>query len=145
MVINSQLIFLFLNINQIMAAKYVISQKGNPSKPNDPKKFYASSKSSGDVTLRALSKEISSISTVSTADVMAVLEGFIEVVPKLLSDGKIVRLGDFGSLSLVIKSEGKEKEEDVNANAIIGKKINFRAGTVLNNAMSGITFEKEKK
>lgn len=128
-----------------MAAKYVIVQKGNPSKPTDPKKFYASSKSTGDVSLRALSKEISGTSTVSTADVMAVLEGFIEVVPKLLSDGKIVRLGDFGSLSLSIKAEGKEKEADVNAKSITSTKINFRAGSVLNNALSGITFEKESK
>ena len=55
-----------------MAAKYNVVQKGNPSKPNEPKKFYASSKSTGDVSLRALSKEISGTSTVSTADVMAV-------------------------------------------------------------------------
>jgi len=145
LVINSQLIFLFLNINQIMAAKYVIVQRGNPGKLTEPKKFYASSKSSGDVTLRALSKEISSISTVSTADVMAVLEGFIEVVPRLLGDGKIVRLGDFGSLSLSIKGEGKEKEEEVTAKTITSTKINFRAGSVLNNELSGITFEKESK
>jgi predicted histone-like DNA-binding protein len=128
-----------------MAAKYNIIQKGNPSKPKDPKKFYASNKSTGDVSLRALSKEISSTSTVSAADVMAVLEGFIEIVPKLLSDGKIVRLGDFGSLSIVVKSEGKDKESEVTAKSIIGTKIKFRAGAVLNDALSGITFEKESK
>jgi len=35
---------------------------------------------------------------VSVIDTAAVLEGFVQVVPGLLLNGKIVRLGDFGSL-----------------------------------------------
>ncbi|MDR1382189.1 MAG: DNA-binding protein, partial [Tannerella sp.] len=39
-----------------MAVNYVLVERGNPGNPKAPKKFYAQAKSSGDLTLRKLSK-----------------------------------------------------------------------------------------
>lgn len=127
-----------------MSVKYVVTGKINPSKPTEPKKFYAQVKSSGETTLRELAKMISQTSTVSTADVMAVLEGFIEIMPQEIARGQIVRLGDFGSFSLSIQSEGSEKEEQVNANSIKSNKLNFRPGKVVKDALKQIQYEKDK-
>ena len=56
-----------------MAVNYVLTQKGNPGNPAAPKKFYAQAKSSGELTLRMLSREIAEGSTtVSDTDVLAV-------------------------------------------------------------------------
>lgn len=39
-----------------MSVKYTLTEKGNPSNPDAPKKFYANAKSTGEVTFRNLSK-----------------------------------------------------------------------------------------
>lgn len=127
-----------------MPVKYVVTAKGNPAKPTNPKKFYAQVKSVGETSLRELAKKISQTSTVSSADVMAVLEGFIEIMPQEIAKGQIVRLGDFGSFSLSIKSEGADKEEQVNANSIKSNKLNFRPGKVVKDALNQIQYEKDK-
>jgi len=43
-------------------------------------------------------KSINSVSTVSIPDTAAVLEAFLHVMPEKLSEGRIVELGDFGTL-----------------------------------------------
>ena len=125
-----------------MSVKYVVTAKGNPLKPEEDKRFFASVVSNGEISLRELSRDISAISTVSTADVMAVLEGFIEVLPRKLAEGNIVRLGDFGSFRVTLKSDGQTKEEEVTADSITGVKLRFRPGLVLENSLATISFEK---
>jgi len=70
-----------------MAIQYVVVTKGNPANPTAPKKFYAQARSSGEVALRQIAKEISDMSTVSTIDTMAVLEALLQLIPKHLADG----------------------------------------------------------
>jgi len=51
-----------------------------------------------------IAAEIAKMSTVSTIDAIAVLEAFKQVIPQHLADGKIVRLGDFGTFITTINS-----------------------------------------
>lgn len=126
-----------------MPIPFTVIQKGNPSKPEEPKKFYASAKSSGEVTFRSLSKEISSGSTtVSDTDVLAVLNDLSKVLAKHLSEGKIVRFGDFGSFQISISSEGMETEDKVTAAQIKSNKIIFRPGIDLKDMLSTAKYEK---
>jgi len=118
-----------------MAVNFKPVPKRNPSKPEEAPKFYAQVVSTGDLTLRQLAKEVSAISTISTADTMAVIEAFLEVVPKALADGKIVRLGDFGSFSLAVSSEGAADEKALSRNQIKKVSVRFRPGK----EFSGIT------
>ena len=62
--------------------------------------------------MRGLAKRISDISTVSSVDVMAVLEALFQVVPGELADGRIVRCGDFGSFSTTLQSEGARRKKN---------------------------------
>lgn len=126
-----------------MPIPFTVIQKGNPSKPEEPKKFYASAKSSGEVTFRSLSKEISSGSTtVSDTDVLAVLNDLSKVLARHLSEGKIVRFGDFGSFQISISSEGVETEDKVTAAQIKSNKIIFRPGIDLKDMLSIAKYEK---
>lgn len=126
-----------------MPIPFTVIQKGNPSKPQEPKKFYASAKSSGEVTFRSLSKEISSGSTtVSDTDVLAVLNDLSKALAKHLSEGKIVRFGDFGSFQISISSEGMETEDKVTAAQIKSNKIIFRPGIDLKDMLSIAKYEK---
>ncbi|SEN01263.1 DNA-binding protein, histone-like, putative [Chryseobacterium taichungense] len=128
-----------------MPVKYNLSEKGNPGNPAAPKKFYANAKSSGEVTFRSLSKEIAAGSTtVSDTDVMAVLNDLTKVLSRHLSDGKIVRFGDFGSFQISLSSEGAETAEKFNISMIKGAKILFRPGIDLRDMLSTVKYEKEK-
>ena len=127
-----------------MAVKDVLVERGNPAKPSNPKKYYAHHKSSGEITLRQLTKQISARSTVSAADTMAVIESLLEIVPEQLAAGNIVRLGDFGSFSASITSEGVDTPEDFRAALIKTFSIRFRPCKELNRAVASIDYQKDE-
>jgi predicted histone-like DNA-binding protein len=125
-----------------MAVKYTVSERGNPLNPTQPKKWYANAKSTGDTTLRALSKEIAARSTVSPADTQAVLVALTEVFVQNLAEGKIVRLGDFGAFQVNVSSEGAETEAKFNASLIKGSKVVFRPGIDIKEMQKSLKYEK---
>ena len=114
-----------------MPIEYTLAERGNPGKPTDPKKLYAVAKSTGETTVRSLSKRISDISTVSSVDVMAVLEAFFQVVPQELADGRIVRFGDFGSFAISLQGEGAATEKEFTSSLVNKSKVVFRPGKLL--------------
>ncbi|MEI8046368.1 MAG: HU family DNA-binding protein [Bacteroidota bacterium] len=125
-----------------MSVNYKPVPKKNPSQQAEPAKYYAQVVSSGDLTLRQLAKQISSISTVSTADTMAVIEAFLEVVPQALADGKIVRLGDFGSFNLTASSTGAADAAALSSTAINKVSVKFRPGKEFAKVIDAIEFAK---
>ena len=125
-----------------MAVKYSVTEKGNPLQPEQPKKWYANAKSAGDVTLRALGKEIAARSTVSPADTQAVLVALTEVLTEHLSDSKIVRLGDFGAFQVSVGSAGAETEAKFNASLIKSGKVVFRPGIDIKDMLKNLKYEK---
>jgi len=125
-----------------MSVKYVISEKGNPLNPAAPKKWYASAKSSGDISLKALGKDITQRSTVNPADTAAVLEALTQVLVERLADGKIVRFGDFGAFQVSLGSSGADSAAQFNASLIKTKKVTFRPGIDLREMLNNLKFEK---
>jgi predicted histone-like DNA-binding protein len=126
-----------------MAVKYSLSEKGNPQKPEDSKKWYANAKSAGELTFRKLSKEIAeSSTTVSDTDVLAVLNDLIKILKRHLDNGEIVRLGDFGSFQVSIGSEGAETAAKFHSSLIKTKKVTFRPGIDLKEMLNNLKFEK---
>ncbi len=73
---------------------------------------------------------------------MAVLEALVQVIPEELSDGNIVRLGDFGSFYASIKSTGAETEENFNNTYIVNTRIKFRPGSQLKNVINNVEYKK---
>ena len=127
-----------------MALKYRLIQRVNPRMPEQQRKFYAQVVSKGEISVRELAEEIAEISTVSSVDTLAVIESFIQLIPKHLARGVMVRLGDFGSYSIGISSNGADSEEEFSERLIKGAKIYFRPGRQLKRAISAIEFEKER-
>ncbi|MDR0348634.1 MAG: HU family DNA-binding protein [Tannerella sp.] len=128
-----------------MAVTYVLTQKGNPGKPDAPKKFYAQAKSREEFTFRKLSKEIAEGSTtVSDSDVLAVLNDLTKVLRRHLSNGEIVRFGDFGSFQVAITSEGSDTAEKFTVSLIKGGKVTFRPGVDLKEMLATLKYEKMK-
>lgn len=125
-----------------MTVKFNVVQRGNPSNAEAPKKFYPSIESSGRKTLRQMAERISQISTVSSADTMAVLEALLTVIPQELVAGNIVELGDFGNFWLRGDSEGSATAADVRASSIKGVLPRFNAGKEFKKVLDTIEFEK---
>lgn len=128
-----------------MAVQYVLSEKGNPIKPEEPKKWYANAKSTGDIMLKSLGKEITQRSTVNYADTLAVLESLTQVLSERLAEGKIVRFGDFGSFQVSVGSEGAVTEDKFHTAMIKTRKVVFRPGADLKEMLNNLKFVKGVK
>ncbi|ATA73436.1 MULTISPECIES: HU family DNA-binding protein [Capnocytophaga] len=129
-----------------MPVKYNVVGRKNPQKPEEAPKFYASAKADGEITLKAIAKEIATGSTtVSDTDVLATLNELTKVLIKHLSNGEIVKFGDFGSFQITITSEGVDDEKKFTAANIKGNKIQFRPGTDLKEMLATVKYEKYKK
>ncbi|MDY3318067.1 HU family DNA-binding protein [Riemerella anatipestifer] len=126
-----------------MSIKYKTIQKAQPGVAGGgDKKFYASPVYQGEKTLEGLTKDIEKISTVSGADIRAVLYALVDVMQNSLSDGQIVRLGELGSMRVSLSSEGKAKEEEITSAAIKSAKVLFTPGSDLKKMLQTLKFEK---
>ena len=126
-----------------MSIKFKVIEKGEPGVVGGgSKKFYASANITGEKTLAGLTRDIEKISTVSGADIRAVLYALVDVMTGSLAEGQAVRLGELGSLRVNISSEGKAAEKEVTAASIRGAKVVFTPGTGLKNMLSTLKYEK---
>lgn len=126
-----------------MTIKYKVIERGQPGVVGGgEKKFYASTASTGELTLEMLTKRIAQNSTVGGADIRAVLYSMVEVMQDGLSEGAIVRLGDLGSLRVSISSNGEASEKEVSAHSIKNSKTIFTPGPELKRMLTNLKFEK---
>jgi len=127
-----------------MPVKFKVIERGQPGVAGGgEKKFYANPVSSGEITLAGLTKAIEKISTVSGADIRAVLYALVDVAVDSLSNGTIVRLGEMGSLRVSLKSEGREKAEQVNASVVKSANVVFTPGARIKEMLVGLKYVKE--
>ena len=125
-----------------MAINYSLTQRVNLKDATAPRKFYAIAKSSGEETVRQLATEISKRSGLSSSDVFAVIEAFIDLIPERIAEGKIVRLGEFGSFYLTISSEGVETAEAFTSSLIKGNSLKFRPGKIVQKVLDTVEYSK---
>ncbi len=126
-----------------MAIQFKVIEKGQPGVAGGGlKKYYASAQTSGEMTLPKLTASIEKISTVSGADIRAVLYAMVDVMKASLADGQIVRLGDLGSLRINIASDGEDTAEKVSAKSVKGARTIFTPGSELKTLLKNLKFEK---
>jgi predicted histone-like DNA-binding protein len=124
--------------------RFKLIERINPRQPGDPPRHYAIGVNQGKVDIRELSEMISEKSTVTSIDTMAVIEALLKVIPRELANGRIVALGDLGSLSLTLKSEGSDQPENFSASMIRGTKLHFRPGKEVKKVLNNISYAKVK-
>ncbi len=125
-----------------MSVKFNVVQRANPANRTAPKKFYPSIQSTGRVTLRQLADRIAEMSTISSADSMAVLEALLKIIPRELANGNIVELGDFGNFWLRFSADGCDKAENVRGDMITGLLPRFIPGKEFRKVLDAISFAK---
>ncbi|XOV93955.1 MAG: HU family DNA-binding protein [Bacteroidota bacterium] len=94
-------------------------------------KYYAGIERDRKVEMRTFIKAIGARSTVNVADVYAVIETFLQLIPEYLLDGRAVDLGPFGKFSVNISSTGHELPEDVSVYSIRKTRVQFTPGDEL--------------
>ena len=125
-----------------MPVKYVLAERHNPRDLSAPRRFYAVAKSSGEVNLKQMSKDIATRSTVNSSDTLAVLGSLNQQMVKELEAGHIVRLGDFGSFMLTVSSESSDVAEMFTSALIKKSRIIFRPGPDLKDMLATVTYTK---
>ena len=123
--------------------KYKLIQRGNPSNPAAPKKWYASPQTQGTVSLDALATEISGRSSLTRGDVKSVLENLVDLMPQKLADGWSIKLGGLGTFRASFSSSGSDTPEEFNAAQIRGTKVLFTSGKAIKTGLEDISFERE--
>ena len=121
---------------------YSVAPRINPRDKDAAPKYYGRVQANGDVNIREMSERIQQSCTVHKADVQAVLLGLEDGIIDALKNGEIVRLGDLGTFQIGISSKGAATEEDYDVSLIKKKRVNFRPGRVLANALAGLNFTK---
>ena len=106
------------------------------------KKFYASPIHGREISLDGLTKAIEKTSTVNGADIRAVLYAMVEESVLGLDEGRIIRLGDLGSLRITLSSEGKNTAEEVTAAAVKKAGVIFTPGKKLQEMLKNAKFTK---
>ena len=123
--------------------EYTIQQRANPLDREKGKKFYASPIWGTVLTIRALAKEISKSCTLTPADVVAVLESLLQLLPVFLKNGNSIRIGDFGIFKFSFSATGQEQIEDVSAKDISNVRVLFRPSMQLKKELqTDLTFVK---
>ena len=113
---------------------YTVVPRKNPQKQDEAPKFYMQAHATESIGITGISKRIEKECTVTRADVMAVLTALEDVFVDVLSEGKVIRLGDLGSFYLSISSKGAEDEDSVNGSLVKRTKIIFRPGQQIGRA-----------
>lgn len=124
-----------------MALKFrLVRRKILSGAEKDSMKTFAMAKTSGTCDLQKLCKLISSRSTVSSADVKAVLDGLTWALDMELQSGNVVQVGELGNFRLSISSSGTVNEKDFDASKIKKANVVFTPGSQLRTTRSTTTF-----
>ncbi|MPS64201.1 MAG: DNA-binding protein [Chryseobacterium sp.] len=126
-----------------MPITFNVVPKKNPQQPDNPPKYYANIVGEGKTTLADLAKYAATVSTVSKADILAVLESTFSKIADDVADGKIVYVGEYFTLQAGGSSEGKDTPDEVSASSIKSVKTIFRPGKMIKDALKLATYKKK--
>ena len=127
-----------------MSVKYKLIQRKDMSSDAGPgsKLYYAQAVSAGEMTLDELCEDIAESSTVTSADVKAVLDRLGWILSKNLKAGRIVQVGELGNFRMTLGSSGVSTIEEFNTSLIRKPKVAFYPGKRLQETRSLATFER---
>jgi predicted histone-like DNA-binding protein len=122
--------------------KYKVNKKVDPRDLTLPFKYYAVKQPQETLTLRDFANRISRESTVSSMDAMAVLEGLLQIIPDEIANGKIIKLGEFGTFRTTLSSDGSVTEENFDVANIKSLNIRFRPTKAFRSQLANVKIQK---
>nr|WP_319401240.1 hypothetical protein [uncultured Carboxylicivirga sp.] len=129
-----------------MPIKYkVIKQKTPPTTGVVKDIYYARACERKMMDLDTLVDRLEKATTLTGADIYAVLVALTSEIPNLLLDNYSVNLQSLGIFSLHFSSDSKDSPNEVNGNCINNLKVQFRPCIKLKKKLRSPKFEKSKQ
>ena len=122
---------------------YSVTKRQNPLNREADSKYYASAEYGEKIDVDALAREISKSCTLTPADIVAVIESFLDKMPQYLKSSNRIRLNKFGIFKLSFSSEGHEKAEDVSSNDIKNLRVLFTPSAELKKELSDVSYTRK--
>ncbi len=107
-------------------------------------KYYARACERKKAGINEIADVLSKRSSLSKSDIVATLIGLEDIIPELLLDNHTVELGDLGTFSLHLKSEGSDVPRVDAYRLIKDVKIHFLPGKELKRSVRSPEFQKSK-
>lgn len=115
-------------------------QRANPSNKTAAKKWYFVQNSTGMVDETKVAELIADETTLNPAEALMAIRQLRKVMQRLLMDGHSVKLGNWGTFSVTLSTNGGETKDALTAKSINKVNINFQAGEELKTAMQKADF-----
>lgn len=126
-----------------MALKYKVIERTQPGVVGGgEKKFYARIVLDGEMTIDDIVKQIEKFSALSEADIRGVIIAVENVIQDALANGKIVRLEKLGSLNVSLSSEGEVDADKITKASVKKKRVIYRPGKRISQAIDNADLHK---
>lgn len=122
---------------------YSITTRKNPLDRKSDSKYYAMAAYSEEIDVNDLAKEISKSCTLTPADIVAVIESFLDKMPQYLKNSNRIRLNKFGIFKLSFSSVGQERKEDVSSKDIKNVRVLFMPSAELKKELSDVGYTRK--
>ena len=122
---------------------YSTTKRQNPLNREADSKYYASPVYGEEIDVNDLAKDISKTCTLTPADIVAVIESFLDKMPFYLKNSNRIRLNKLGIFKLSFSSNGHEKEEDVSSNDITNLRVLFTPSAQLKKELSDVSYTRK--
>ena len=122
---------------------YSVTKRQNPLNREADSKYYVSAEYGEEIDVNALAKEISKSCTLTSADIVAVIESFLDKMPQYLKSSNRIRLNKFGIFKLSFSSVGHEKAENVSSNDIKNLRVLFTPSAELKKELSDVSYTRK--
>jgi len=111
-----------------MSIRYVVQKRKDPRDPAASPKYYLISKTFAAVDRNFLIKDMVKNTSLTANEAATGIDYLFDSIPKFISMGFTVKLGNLGYFTVGIKSEGSKTEKEATPDKIKRKRLIFLAG-----------------
>lgn len=122
---------------------YSVTKRQNPLDRESDSKYYATAAYGEEIDVNDLAREISKSCTLTSADIVAVIESFLDKIPQHLKNSNRIRLNKFGIFKLSFSSVGHESEKDVSSKDIMKTRVLFMPSAELKKELSDVGYTRK--
>jgi len=124
-----------------MGIKYSVLALKNPTRREEPAKYYAKAQVRELITENEIAADIAFATSLTKGDVANVLRNLPYVVKRHLLKGDMVELGSLGKFQFQVKSKGAYTREEFTYHNIKGIKFHYRPGSEMTEGLDQVEYD----
>lgn len=125
-----------------MSIEFKATKVNNNMKPDEEPRYYAKAVTKGTVTLNRIIEDLCAESTLSKADIVAVVAGLGKHLIENLKDGYTVKIDSLGTFSTSVKSPTVDSADEVRPKDVSFSKINYLPEVHMLESFRDVAFKK---